>query len=111
MKTKQDDLSQEISRRKHNVLNSPKQGGDAIADSTKYLDELNVSIDDDIQPIQFTQNMKQLVHRWAPYVQGFSSDFVQNMFEKYKKTYLVLVLITSASQLLNIMLICLRYQI
>lgn len=87
MKTKQDDLSQEISRRKHNVLNSPKQGGDAIADSTKYLDELNVSIDDDIQPIQYTQNMKQLVHRWAPYVQGFSSDFVQNMFEKYKKTY------------------------
>lgn len=73
--------------RKHNILASPKQGGCSNADSDKYFAELGISIIDDHQPIQFTQNLKQLIHRWAPYVQGFSSDFVQNVIDKYKLIY------------------------
>jgi DNA modification methylase len=73
--------------RKLNILASPKQGGCSNADSDKYLKELGIAIIDDHQPIQFTQNQKQLIHRWAPYVQGFSADFVQNILDKYKSTY------------------------
>ncbi|MDD3534540.1 MAG: hypothetical protein PHC50_00125 [Candidatus Cloacimonetes bacterium] len=86
-------LIEEVSRRKHNIIRSPKQGGSACRDSYRYLAELGISIIDDMQPIQYTGNMKQLVHRWAPYVQGFSSEFVQSMIEKYRKHYKNLVIL------------------
>jgi DNA modification methylase len=37
--------------------------------------------------MQFTPNFGEHVHRWAPYIQGFSASFVQSVFDQYKKDY------------------------
>lgn len=74
-------------RRKLNILKSPKRDGSCYVDSAPYLRELGVEIIENGQPIQFTSNINEHIHRWAPYVQGFSAIFVQNLFEKYKKDY------------------------
>ena len=71
--------------RKINIRNSPKRGGSSTADSVPYLKELNITISQNAQSIQFTPNINEHIHRWAPYVQGFSALFVQSIFEQYKK--------------------------
>jgi len=76
-----------LSRREQNILVSPKRDGSSKVDSNKYLAELGTAIIEYHQPIQFTKNMKQFIHRWAPYVQGFSSDFVQSVFDQYSGVY------------------------
>ncbi len=76
-----------LSVRQVNILRSPKQNGAASDDSKPYLAELGVKIVDSRQPIQFFKNSSALVHRWSPYVQGFSSKFVQNVFEQYRREY------------------------
>ena len=73
--------------RRRNILNSPKKGGSSTLDSLPYLHELNVKIIENAQPIQFTPNIKEHIHRWAPYVQGFSALFVQNILDQYRKVY------------------------
>ena len=77
----------ELDARKRNILNSPKKGGSSTADSIPYLEELGVEIIENTQPIQFTPNVNEHIHRWAPYVQGFSALFVQNIFHQYQKVY------------------------
>lgn len=77
----------ELDARKINIRNSPKRGGSSIVDSIPYLKELNVTISQKAQSIQFTPNINEHIHRWAPYVQGFSALFVQSIFEQYKKAY------------------------
>jgi len=76
-----------LDARKLNILNSPKRGGSSTLDSLPYLKELNVKIIENAQPIQFTPNINEHIHRWAPYVQGFSALFVQNVLDQYRKVY------------------------
>lgn len=74
--------------RQLNILNSPKQEGNCDIDSAPYLKELNLNIIDKRQPIQFSPNINEQIHRWAPYVQGFSASFVQSIFDFYKADYM-----------------------
>jgi len=88
MKTLFPELEQiELDARKRNILNSPKKGGSSTADSVPYLEELGIEIVENTQPIQFTPNVNEHIHRWAPYVQGFSALFVQSIFHRYRKIY------------------------
>ncbi len=73
--------------RRKNILASPKFGGSCDIDSAPYLRELGIEIVERRQPIQFTSNFAEHVHRWAPYIQGFSSAFVQSILEQYKNDY------------------------
>ena len=77
----------ELDARKLNILKSPKKGGSSKIDSLPYLKELGIDIIEHNQPIQFTSNINEHIHRWAPYVQGFSALFVQSIFERYKGDY------------------------
>lgn len=80
-------INEKIDVRLANRLNSPKQGGSSDTDSKPYLDDLNITIDTNEQPIQFTPNINEHIHRWAPYVQGFSASFVQSQLDKYLYEY------------------------
>lgn len=73
--------------RKRNILASPKNGGSCDIDSKPYLQELSIEIIEKKQPIQFTSNFSERVHRWTPYIQGFSANFVQSVFDQYKDQY------------------------
>lgn len=76
-----------IDRRRENILRSPKRGGSCRDDSVSYLQELGVKITEKRQAIRFTTNVNECVHRWAPYVQGFSASFVQSVFERHGQEY------------------------
>jgi DNA modification methylase len=76
-----------LDARKLNILKSPKKGGSSTYDSLPYLQELNLEIIENTQPIQFTSNINEHIHRWAPYVQGFSAQFVQSLLDEYNKIY------------------------
>ncbi len=76
-----------LDRRKQNIMKSPKRGGSCHVDSIPYLKELGISIAEKRQAIQFTTNLNECVHRWAPYVQGFSASFVQSVFERYSEVF------------------------
>lgn len=73
--------------RKKNILSSPKFGGSCDIDSKPYLRDLGIEIVEGRQPIQFTSNFGEHVHRWAPYIQGFSAAFVQSILDQYKDDY------------------------
>jgi len=55
--------------RRRNIISSPKFGGSCDIDSKPYLKELGIEIVEKHQPIQFTSNFGERVHRWAPYIQ------------------------------------------
>lgn len=76
-----------VDARKTNILKSPKRGGSCQEDSQPYLRELGITISENKQAIQFTTNLNECVHRWAPYVQGFSASFVQSVFDRIGRTY------------------------
>lgn len=76
-----------INARQRNILRSPKKGGSSIEDSLPYLKELGIDIIENTQPIQFTPNSTEQIHRWAPYVQGFSASFVQRILDRYRTEY------------------------
>ena len=76
-----------IDRRKENIMKSPKKGGSSNIDSVPYLEDLGVGITEKRQAIQFTSNANECVHRWAPYVQGFSASFVQSVFERCSEVF------------------------
>ncbi len=78
---------EEFDARKRNILNSPKVGGCCDDDSIQYLNELGIEIVEKKQPIQFTPNFSEHVHRWSAYIQGFSAEFVQSIIDKYRKEY------------------------
>jgi len=78
---------QEIDIRRINRNKSPKKGGSSDIDSIPYLEELGLKIYTKQQPIKFSENINEHIHRWAPYVQGFSASFVQSQFERYRKIY------------------------
>jgi len=73
--------------RKINIMRSPKKGGSSDIDAIPYLKELGIKLIENPQPIQFTPNINEHIHRWAPYVQGFSASFVQSVIDQYKKVY------------------------
>lgn len=79
--------SDTIDIRRRNVLSSPKFGGSCEIDSKPHLKELGVEIIERRQPIQFTSNFWEHVHRWAPYIQGFSASFVQSILDQHKDDY------------------------
>ena len=76
-----------LTTRQVNIIRSPKNNGTAFDDSKPYLKELNLEIIEKKQPIQFQKNSNEIVHRWSPYVQGFSAEFVQATLKKYKTEY------------------------
>ncbi|MDW7681029.1 MAG: DNA methyltransferase, partial [bacterium] len=76
-----------LTTRQSNIIRSPKQNGTEKEDSKPYLDELGIEIIDNPQPIQFFKNSNDFIHRWSPYVQGFSAKFVQSIINKYKFEY------------------------
>jgi DNA modification methylase len=76
-----------LTARQFNILQSPKKNGTAHADSIHYLQQLGIEIIDNRQPIQFLPNSNEPIHRWSPYVQGFSAKFVQSIFNKYRNDY------------------------
>lgn len=78
---------QKIDARRTNILRSPKKNGSSLRDSIPYLKELGVTILENHQPIQFTTNINEHIHRWAPYVQGFSASFVQSIIDNYRLDY------------------------
>lgn len=80
-------IVEDISARTVNILRSPKRGGSSQGDSQRYLNELGVRISENKQSIQFTRNLSEPIHRWAPYVQGFSASFVQSIFHRYRNEY------------------------
>lgn len=47
-------------------------------DSHPYERELGVVIQENLRPIHATPNGKEAVHRWSPYIQGFSASFVRD---------------------------------
>jgi DNA modification methylase len=73
--------------RKKNINNSPKKNGSSDIDSKPYLDELGILIEDETQAIQFRDNNDYHIHRWTPYIQGFSASFVQSTLDKHKYDY------------------------
>jgi tellurite resistance-related uncharacterized protein len=77
----------EVDVRVKHRLNSPKRHGSSDKDAKPYLKELGISISEKKQQIQFTSNLSEHVHRWAPYVQGFSASFVQSMLDQYRTEY------------------------
>ncbi len=77
----------ELDARKLNIQRSPKKGGSSAVDSIPYISELNVEIVENTQPMQFASNVNEHIHRWAPYVQGFSATFVQSILNQYRKIY------------------------
>lgn len=76
-----------LTARERNILQSPKRNGSCEIDSIPYLREMGIEITDNHLPIQFTSNRTELVHRWSPYIQGFSSTFVQYVIDKYRPIY------------------------
>lgn len=76
-----------LTARELNIARSPKKNGSARVDSIPYLEKLGIAIVDKPQSIQFFPNSNELVHRWSPYVQGFSADFVQGVIDEYGKEY------------------------
>lgn len=76
-----------LDARRINIQKSPKKGGSSYKDSIPYLKELGIEIIEKRQPIQFTPNINEHIHRWAPYVQGFSASFVQSILDQYKEEY------------------------
>lgn len=56
---------------------------DCDAASDPYLQELRVEIVEAPQKIQFTSNAEAPIHRWAPYIQGFSASFVLSKLNQY----------------------------
>lgn len=79
--------AKEYTARQINILNSPKQSGHCDIDSEAYLKKLGIDILNKKQPIQFSPNVNEAIHRWAPYVQGFSASFVQSVFDQYIYDY------------------------
>lgn len=79
--------AKEYTARQINIINSPKQLGHCDIDSEAYLKKLGIDILNKKQPIQFSPNVNEAIHRWAPYVQGFSASFVQSIFDQYKYEY------------------------
>lgn len=76
-----------LDARKINIIKSPKRGWSSDIDSIPYQKDLGVKIANNTQHIQFASNINEHIHRWAPYVQGFSSFFVQSILDKYKTEY------------------------
>ena len=77
----------ELTVRNINILKSPKKGGSSDTDAIPYIEELGIEMSENIQSIQFTPNINEHIHRWAPYVQGFSASFVQSILNRYRKVY------------------------
>jgi DNA modification methylase len=77
----------DMNARQIHILRSPNHHGSSARDAQPYLDELGISILDNPQPIQFFRNNNEAIHRWSPYVQGFSSQFVQRMLERFAPEY------------------------
>jgi DNA modification methylase len=76
-----------LTARQKNILHSPKQYGSADEDARLYLAELGVPLTNAPQAIQFQPNTSEPIHRWSPYVQGFSASFVQRTLERYCQDY------------------------
>lgn len=80
-------MEQKLDKRRLNRINSPKNDGSSDIDVLPYLEELGIKIQKEEQPIKFAENINEHIHRWAPYVQGFSATFVQSQFEQYAREY------------------------
>ncbi len=78
----------ELTTRQYHIARSRKKNGTSLEDSRPYLEELGIEIRENRQSIQFLPNTNEPVHRWSPYVQGFSAKFVQREIDKHRKEYI-----------------------
>ncbi len=76
-----------LTARRKNVIRSPKQYGNSDEDALPYLLESGWQLLNTPQEIQFQPNTNEPIHRWSPYVQGFSASFAQRTLERYQKDY------------------------
>ncbi|MCX8061851.1 MAG: site-specific DNA-methyltransferase [Anaerolineales bacterium] len=76
-----------LTARRKNVIRSPKQYGNSDEDALPYLQEGGWQLIHVPQEIQFQPNTDEPIHRWSPYVQGFSAGFVQRTLDRYRKDY------------------------
>ncbi len=60
---------------------------DCDIESAPYLDELGVKIVESRRKIQFNSNNNVPVHRWAPYILGFSQAFVFSYLQRFLETF------------------------
>lgn len=60
---------------------------DSFTESLPYLQELGVTIENGSHKITFGHNSTELVHRWSPYIQGFSGVFVDSVIQTYQEEY------------------------
>ena len=73
--------------RQRNIARSPKVNGSEVKDSKPYLRVLGKEIEPLSVPIQFHPNSGEAIHRWAPYVQGFSAAFVNLILDRHLGDY------------------------
>ena len=52
--------------------------------TTEFTDVFGIPLVSCKQKITFTHNGDRTVHRWSPYIQGFSASFVNKTLSKYK---------------------------
>jgi hypothetical protein len=80
-----------IKQRRYFQLQFPNLGElgvqDSYTESLPYLQELGVALDNGRHKITFGHNTSELVHRWSPYIQGFSGVFVDSVIEAYGHEY------------------------
>lgn len=60
---------------------------DSFTESLPYLQELGINIENGSHKITFGHNSTELVHRWSPYIQGFSGVFVDSVIQTYRQEY------------------------
>lgn len=60
---------------------------DSFTESLPYLEQLGIKIENGRHKITFGHNNTELVHRWSPYIQGFSGVFVDSVIQTYRKEY------------------------
>lgn len=82
-----------LTARRKSVIRSPKQSGSSDEDALPYLEESGWQLIHAPQEIQFQPNTSEPIHRWSPYVQGFSASFVQRTIERYQPHYAFLIVL------------------
>ena len=90
-------IAQPIARKRHTKqreyfqLRFPNLGElglrDSSTESLPYLQELRVTIENGRHKITFGHNTTELVHRWSPYIQGFSGVFVDSVIQAHRQEY------------------------
>jgi DNA modification methylase len=58
--------------------------GDGFLKPSYYFSQMRNKIINYEEKITFSYNKNEPIHRWSPYLEGFSSDFVKSIIRKYQ---------------------------